>query len=175
MLENLQIMNQNTKKLKKFIILSLFIVFALFTLSSCTKEVPKELLKSNEDNKKQFSEQQMPNDSIHKNLMKNNDQTDSKTEGDDKLAEELTKEADAADAKYEKSKSDADKKAAVEKQMEAANYLMFQADLPPKQKYRPALKRYRRVLELDPANKEAAANKKQIEDIYESMGMPIPN
>ena len=52
---------------------------------------------------------------------------------------------------------------------------MFQADLPPKKKYRPALRRYRRVLELDPSNKEAAANKKQIEDIYESMGMPIPN
>ena len=124
-----------------------------------------------------MSNQEMPNDSIHRNLKpQTNDQTtDSKTEGDDKLAENLTKAADDADAKYQKSKSDEDKKAAVEKQMEAANYLMFQADLPPKQKYRPALKRYRRVLELDPGNKEAAANKQQIEDIYKSMGMEIPN
>ena len=168
-------MNQNIKKLKKTIILSLFIVFAVLVLSSCTKEVPKDLLKSNEDNKTPITQQQMPDDSIHRNLMKNNDQTDSNTEGGDKLAETLTKEADNADAKYQKTKSDDDKKAAVEKQMEAANYLMFQADLPPKKKYRPALRRYRRVLELDPSNKEAAANKKQIEDIYESMGMPIPN
>jgi hypothetical protein len=59
--------------------------------------------------------------------------------------------------------------------MLAANFLMFEADLPPKEKYKPALVRYRRILEIDPSNKEAAANKKQIEDIYESMGKPIPN
>jgi hypothetical protein len=52
---------------------------------------------------------------------------------------------------------------------------MFEANLSPKKKYKPALKRYRRVLELDPSNKEAADNKKQIEDIYQSMGMPIPD
>ncbi|MBK7159329.1 MAG: hypothetical protein IPH77_12425 [Ignavibacteria bacterium] len=52
---------------------------------------------------------------------------------------------------------------------------MFEADLPPKEKYKPALQRYRRILELDPCNKEAAANKKQIEEIYQSMGKPIPN
>jgi hypothetical protein len=37
------------------------------------------------------------------------------------------------------------------------------------------LKKYRRVLELDPGNTEASENKKQIEDIYQSMGMPIPD
>ena len=95
-------------------------------------------------------------------------------EGDSK-AVELMKDADDADAKYMQSKSDADKKEAINKQLTAANYLMFEANLPSKKKYRPALKRYRRVLELDPSNKEAQENKKQIEDIYESMGMPIPN
>ena len=59
--------------------------------------------------------------------------------------------------------------------MAAANYLMFEANLSPKKKYRPALRRYRRVLELDPKNKEAQVNKKQLEDIYQSMGMPIPD
>ena len=39
---------------------------------------------------------------------------------------------------------------------------------------RPALKYYREVLKADPKNEEALKNKKQIEDIYESMGMPIP-
>jgi hypothetical protein len=161
-------------KLKNTLIVSLFIVFAVFIFSSCTKEVPKELLNSNKQ-QTQMSTQNMPDDSIHRNLKPGNDQTDMKTEGDDKLAETLTKEADDADTKYQKTKSDADKKACIEKQMEAANYLMFQADLPPKKKYRPALRRYRRVLELDPGNKEAAANKQQIEDIYKSMGMEIPN
>ena len=60
-------------------------------------------------------------------------------------------------------------------QLKAANYLMFDADLPPKDKYKPALQRYRRVLELDPGNQEAMANKQQIEEIYQSMGKPIPN
>jgi hypothetical protein len=142
---------------------------------ACTKEVPKEMLNTN----KQVNppgNQQMPNDSIHKNIKsQGNDQTDMSTkEGGDTKAEQLTKDADDADAKYVKTKSDADKKATVEKQMTAANYLMFEADLTPKKKYRPALKRYNRVLELDPSNKEAAANKKQIEDIYQQMGMPIP-
>jgi tetratricopeptide (TPR) repeat protein len=159
------------------LILGLFFIFAVIAFSACTKEVPKELLNSNQQQQNQMTnKQEMPNDSIHRNLMPSGDQTtDSKTEGDDNLAETLTKEADDADAKFEKSKTDADKKVCVEKQMEAANYLMFQADLPPKKKYRPALKRYRRVLQLDPNNKEAAANKQQIEDIYQSMGMPIPD
>jgi hypothetical protein len=120
-----------------------------------------------------MSNQEMPNDSIHRNIKPGGDQT-TDSEGDN-LAETLTKEADDADAKYEKSKSESDKKVCIEKQMEAANYLMFQADLPPKKKYRPALRRYRRVLQLEPGNTEAAANKKQIEDIYQSMGMPVPD
>jgi hypothetical protein len=51
---------------------------------------------------------------------------------------------------------------------------MFDADLPAKEKYRPALKYYRMVLEADPSNEEAIKNKTEIERIYESMGMPIP-
>ncbi|HEY3251269.1 MAG TPA: hypothetical protein VGK25_09140 [Ignavibacteria bacterium] len=121
---------------------------------------------------------QMPDDDIHRNLGNKQDQsTDSdtsKTKGDAK-AEQLTKEADAADAKYQQTNSEADKKVCITKQLTAANYLMFEANLSPKKKYKPALQRYRRVLELDPNNLEAAENKKQIEDIYQSMGMPIPN
>jgi tetratricopeptide (TPR) repeat protein len=98
---------------------------------------------------------------------------DDTVKGDTK-AEQMVKEADDADAKYQKTKSDADKKVCIEKQMAAANYLMFEANLSPKKKYRPALKRYRRVLELDPNNDEAKQNKTQIEEIYKSMGMQIP-
>ena len=46
--------------------------------------------------------------------------------------------------------------------------------LSPKPKYRGALKQYRRCLELNPKHAKAAAEKKQIEDIYKQMGMPVP-
>jgi len=147
-------------------------------LWACTKEVPKELLSTN----KQVNppgNQQMPNDSIHRNMSPHGNQQDQNESGsyaeDSVTVAKLTKDADDAYAKYQKTKSDADKKMAVETQLAAANFLMFRADsFTPKKKYRPALSRYNKVLEIDPANKEAAANKKQIEDIYTQMGMPIP-
>jgi tetratricopeptide (TPR) repeat protein len=144
--------------------------------SSCTKNVPPEM---QDKQKTPISTNQMPNDSIHRNLNQKSgqNQTDQMStdegKGDEK-ADKMQKDADDADAKYIKSKSDADKKDAILKQLGAANYLMFEANLSPKKKYKPALKRYRRVLELDPANEEAKQNKQQIEDIYQSMGMPIP-
>ncbi len=149
---------------------------AAFT--SCTKEVPKELLNNQKPQTQQQQQQQpgdkkvMPDDSIHRNLGNNSSQTDSK--GDAK-ADEMMKAADDAEAKFQKSKSEADKKEYITKQMGAANYLMFEANLSPKKKYKPALQRYNKVLEIDPKNSEAMENKKQIEDIYQSMGMPIPN
>lgn len=45
---------------------------------------------------------------------------------------------------------------------------------PPMQKYPRALRLYREALRHDPQNREALANKKMIEDIYRSMGRPIP-
>jgi hypothetical protein len=53
--------------------------------------------------------------------------------------------------------------------MEFANYMTFSAPVPPAIKYRPALKAYRRVLELEPAHAEAQKNKTQIEEIYKAM------
>lgn len=60
-----------------------------------------------------------------------------------------------------------------------ANYqvghaMMYDETLPPRQKYRPALKHFRRAMELNPKHAKAAADRKQIEDIYKQMGMPIP-
>ncbi|MBL0107761.1 MAG: hypothetical protein IPP52_10860 [Ignavibacteria bacterium] len=166
--------------MKKIINLSFLTVILVIYFSSCNKEVPKELQnKSTQDN----SEKKMPDDSIHRNLKsadphstlsENNSGTKNESAGD-KTIDIILKDADEANARYIKTKSEADKEACIEKQMLAANFLMFEADLPPKEKYKPALVRYRRILEIDPSNKEAAANKKQIEDIYESMGKPIPN
>ncbi|MDX1933690.1 MAG: hypothetical protein SFU56_13920 [Capsulimonadales bacterium] len=41
-------------------------------------------------------------------------------------------------------------------------------------KYRAALEDYRKAQAADPGNAEAAGNKKMIEDIYKSMGRPVP-
>jgi len=160
--------------------------FSAIMMYSCAKEVPPELLSGNQK-KQQTQEQQgkqdMPDDSIHRSLKSSNphgssegSSSESKSgEGmDDEKVVSLTKEADEADAKFKKTGAAGDKSTCIEKQMAAANYLMFEADLPPKDKYKPALQRYRRVLELDPKNDEAKTNKKQIEDIYISMGKPIP-
>ena len=155
---------------------SVALIAVLFT--ACTKEVPKELLNNQKPQQNQqqqpVDKNQMPDDSIHRNLSKTNTDNTKDTEGDTK-AQDMMKAADDAEAKYVKSKSEADKKEYITKQMGAANYLMFEANLSPKKKYKPALQRYNKVLEIDPKNAEAMENKKQIEDIYQSMGMPIPN
>jgi len=157
--------------LSKIINISILIL-APVLFSSCTKEVPKELLNNQKPlQNQQQNQQQMPDDSIHRNLSQ--DQSGD-TKGDPK-ADEMMKTADDAEAQFIKSKSENDKKAYIEKQLGAANYLMFEANLSPKKKYKPALQRYNKVLEIDPKNSEAMENKKQIEDIYQSMGMPIPN
>jgi len=159
-------------------LISPLLILGAFLLTSCTKEVPKEMQNTDKQAPPINPQTQMPDDDIHRNLGKNQDQTTdtdtSKSKGDPK-AEQLSTEADNADAQFQKTKSDADKKNCIIKQLTAANYLMFEANLSPKKKYKPALKRYNRVLELDPGNAEAMENKKQIEDIYQSMGMPIPN
>jgi hypothetical protein len=92
----------------------------------------------------------------------------------DEKADKLIKEANDFENIYKSKNSDENKKLLLEKHMAAGNYLMFQADLNPKKKYGPALKHFNRVLELDSKNQEAMNNKLQIEDIYQSMGRPIP-
>jgi tetratricopeptide (TPR) repeat protein len=54
------------------------------------------------------------------------------------------------------------------------SYLMKDSPLGPRVKYRGALKYFNKALALDPKHKEAAADKKTIEDIYKQMGMPVP-
>jgi len=152
-------------------------LISALVFAACTKEVPKELLnnqKPQQNQQQPVEKNQMPDDSIHRNLGKTNTENTGDPQGDTK-AQDMMKAADDAEAKYVKSKSDDDKKEYITKQMGAANYLMFEANLSPKKKYKPALQRYNKVLEIDPKNAEAMENKKQIEDIYQSMGMPIPN
>ena len=169
------------------VLLSCFLALSFsLSFSSCTKDVPPELLSNKQKTTDKTEKKEMPDDSIHRNLKQNNSfhSTEEKSEGNsgenkEKMsgegASKYITEADEADAKYQKSKSESDKKMCIEMQLKAANYLMFEADLPPREKYKPALTRYRRVIELDPKNEEAIANKTQIEEIYKSMGKPIPN
>lgn len=51
---------------------------------------------------------------------------------------------------------------------------MYNESLPPRQKYRPALKQYRKVLVYEPQNKDAQNKIRVIETIYKQMGMPVP-
>lgn len=160
--------------MKKALLFTITLYLGIWVLA-CTKEVPKDMMNNQQKGpQNQQQTQQMPDDDIHRNLEKNKSADTSGTKGDP-MADQMMKEADDAEAQYQKTKSEADKKLCIEKQLAAANYLMFDANLSPKKKYRPALQRYRRVLELDPKNQAAMENKKQIEDIYQSMGMPVPN
>lgn len=52
---------------------------------------------------------------------------------------------------------------------------MNAASLPPRVKYRQALRVYREVLKVDPKNREAKNNSEMIVSIYKSMGRPVPN
>ncbi len=88
--------------------------------------------------------------------------------------DDLTAKQEAAAKAMEAEATDATKKAFVETSMELANYLTFDAPLAPREKYRPALKLYNKVLEIEPENEKAKETKKVIEDIYASMGMPVP-
>lgn len=92
----------------------------------------------------------------------------------DEKADKLVKEANDFENTFKKSNTDENKSYLIEKHMAAGNYLMYQANLNPKKKYGPALKHFKRVLELDPNNQDAMNNRMQIEDIYNSMGRPIP-
>ncbi|MGQ9806059.1 MAG: hypothetical protein ACUVRP_08280 [Chlorobiales bacterium] len=95
--------------------------------------------------------------------------------------DETTKNALEQDAKakklykeIEQASSSGDKVSLIAAYLNFGNYMMFESSVPPRQKYRPALKAYNAVLALQPDNPEAAKNKKTIEDIYTQMGLPIP-
>lgn len=79
------------------------------------------------------------------------------------------------DPAYKTNPKDADiVKALAETHLKYGDSFMYNEALPPRQKYRPALKQYRDVLTFDPKNKDAQDKIKLIEGIYKQMGLPIP-
>lgn len=147
-----------------------FLIAAGFLFQACDKMEEKKTTST--QNQQNLSNRELPPDHPPINKTESSN-TDSKSESDEMVAK-VKKNAEEADALYEKDKSETNKKNAIDKNLAAGNYMMLEADVPAKEKYRPALKFYRRVLALDPKNQEALANKKQIEDIYVQMGLPIP-
>ncbi|GAB4365758.1 MAG: hypothetical protein OHK0021_09350 [Bryobacter sp.] len=62
----------------------------------------------------------------------------------------------------------------VEALVGAGDSYMYNNQLPPVRKYPTALRFYRRAVELDKNNKVAKDNVATIENIYKSMGRPVP-
>lgn len=156
------------------ITLILFFTAVLFT--GCSKMEEKK--QNQPETKQPMSNMQNPHtqgDMKEGSQDKMGDMTDMAPEtAVDEKADKLVKEAKDFEDVYKKSNTDENKQTLIEKNMAAGNYLMFQANLNPKKKYGPALKHFKRVLELDPKNQEAMNNRMQIEDIYNSMGRDIP-
>lgn len=65
-------------------------------------------------------------------------------------------------------------KALAEAHLKYGDSFMYNENLPPRQKYAPALRQYRAVLAVDPANKDAQGKITLIENIYKQMGRPVP-
>ena len=79
------------------------------------------------------------------------------------------------EAAYKKKMTDpAAKKAYASALADLGHSTMLDQSIPPKKRYPDALKLYKQALVLDPTNKTALDDKKQIEDVYKSMGRPIP-
>jgi hypothetical protein len=57
---------------------------------------------------------------------------------------------------------------------EQAEKVMLDPAIPPREKYPQALTMFREALQLDPDNTLAKDSIKLIEDIYKSMGRPVP-
>jgi hypothetical protein len=71
------------------------------------------------------------------------------------------------------------KDAKLKTEVAEANYhvghaMMVNDSLPPRVKYRGALKHFNRALALNPKHPQAAEEKKMIVDIYRQMGRPVP-
>ena len=65
-------------------------------------------------------------------------------------------------------------KALADTYLKYGDSFMYNEQLPPRQKYAPALKQYRQVLTYDKTNKDAQQKINTIESIYKQMGRPVP-
>lgn len=88
----------------------------------------------------------------------------------------LAKRASDLEGQYKKNPGNAAlKKKLADALFQEGEAIMFDPSLPPRQKYRPSLLLFNRVLVLDPTNQKAAQYKGTIEQIYQQMGIPVPH
>ncbi|HYO83029.1 MAG TPA: tetratricopeptide repeat protein [Bryobacteraceae bacterium] len=81
----------------------------------------------------------------------------------------------ALEAAHKKNPKAADvQKTLVEALVAKGDSFMYSQELPPRMKYPGALKAYRQALSIDKSNKKAQENIAAIENIYKSMGRPVP-
>lgn len=89
---------------------------------------------------------------------------------EDKKAEAPT----ATDSSMTVAPANSDPQQQAQQLAEQAEKIMLDPALAPKEKYPKALGMFRDALEIDPNNALAAKNITLIEDIYKSMGRPVP-
>jgi tetratricopeptide (TPR) repeat protein len=88
-----------------------------------------------------------------------------------KIDEDIQKYADDVEA----AKSKGDKVQLTQAYVAFGDYMQYASSVSPREgKYHRALVEYRKALELDPTNQKVVNEITQIEDIYRSMGRPIP-
>lgn len=78
------------------------------------------------------------------------------------------------DAKIAELEKKGDKKALAQAYADRGYEKMMDESAAPRVKYRAALADFRLALKADPSNQKAKENKQTIEDIYRSMGRPVP-
>jgi hypothetical protein len=78
------------------------------------------------------------------------------------------------DKKIAAAQKKGDKKAIADAYAKRGTFRMYDDKAGARVKYRAALDDYRAALKADPTNTEAAKSKKTIEDVYRSMGRPVP-
>ncbi len=91
-----------------------------------------------------------------------------------KMAALEVKQQAAKSAHMKKPRDERLKKTYVDLTVDLGVLAMTSPDLSSKEKYPKALRLFREALKTDPKNRTALHWKTQIEDIYRSMGKPIP-
>lgn len=87
----------------------------------------------------------------------------------------LDEKVAATKAAYDRNPTDTAARAAyADATFQNAQFYMYNSPLPPGQKYPKALALYREAVKLDPSNDAAREAITTIEDIYRSLGRPVP-
>ncbi len=95
-----------------------------------------------------------------------------------KIDEDIQQYADAVDAAkaaYEAQENEANKTKLFKAYVAFGDYMQYDSNVSPREgKYHRALLEYRNALALNPDDQKVTGEITQIEDIYRSMGRPIP-